>query len=156
MITNILITLWALFLVAVFTVTARSKHYSFQNFEATEIPYVKIDIQGNILNMVVDTGCAVSLLNMPTLSNCELLFKNSNKAISLSALTEDKVDAKAITVDFNIGKKQVTEDFYLQNVEDFGNFQKMHGITLHGLLGSSFFHNNECNIDFKNHRLSVL
>lgn len=160
MISMVLIILLALFLVAMLAgLTYRrlkTSTYKFKDFEVTEIPYITMDIQGNLFNMVVDTGCAVSLLNVPSLKGCELLYKDINKAIDLSAVTSDKIEARGINIKFDIGKKEISEDFYLQNHEDFANFNKMHGITIHGLLGSSFFHNNNCRINYKNHQLEVL
>lgn len=160
MIVITLLLLWALFICAVLTYIAQQvinggKSLDFKNFEAVEIPYVTIDIQGNLMNMVVDTGCAVSLLNIPSISNCELMYKKSGKSVNLSAITSDRVNSDGITIDFNVGKKKVTEDFYLQNTDDFGNFNTIHGITLHGLLGSSFFEKNNCKIDFKTHQLII-
>lgn len=160
MIVITLLLLWALFIVAVLTYIAqqvinKGKSLDFKNFEAVEIPYVTIDIQGNLMNMVVDTGCAVSLLNIPSISNCELMYKKSGKSVNLCAITSDRVNSDGITIDFNVGKKKVTEDFYLQNTDDFGNFNTIHGTTLHGLLGSSFFEKNNCKIDFKTHQLII-
>ena len=159
MITYILITLWVLFLIAVPVVMIfgiKSTSYKFKHFEDIEIPYVTMDIQGNLFNMVVDSGCAVSLLNVPSIRGCELMYQKTDKEVALSALTSDRIESRAINVKFNIGKKEVSEDFYLQNHEDFGNFERMHGITIHGLLGSSFFHKNNCKIDFEKHELIVL
>ena len=153
-----------IFLLIVFAVTSAAyvyreeilcHKYKFRHFDAVEIPYVTMDIQGNTMNMIVDTGCAVSLLNIPSLKHCELLYKKVDKEVTLAAITEEKTRAKAISVDFNIGKKKVTEEFFLQNVDDFGNFEKMHNVTIHGLLGSSFFEANKCKIDFKTHSLIV-
>lgn len=158
MIPYIILSLWALFIVAVLIGAQKARkctNFDFQNFGVTDIPYITLNIQGNLMNMIVDTGCGISMLVVPALKEMELLYKKSSKRVALSAITNDKVNAGAITVDFNIGKKKVTEDFYLQDYEDFGNFQKMYGITVHGLLGTSFFDNNNCRIDYKNHRLIV-
>lgn len=158
MITYIILTLWALFIGIVLTIFVQrflfgNISYDFQNFGAIDIPYVTLDIQGNPMNMIVDTGCGISMLAVPAIKNFELLYKKSNRRVALSAITSDKVEAGAITIDFNIGKHNVSEDFFLQDVEDFGNFKKMYGIEMHGLLGSSFFDANNCKIDFKTHTL---
>lgn len=159
MITIVLILLWVLLMVAVLIALYRrvycSNVYEFKDYEKTEIPYVTVDIQGNPMNMVVDTGCAVSLLNIPSISNCELLYRKSNNQVTLSAVTSEGLNAGGILVDFVIGKKKVTEEFFLHDTEDFANFNRMHGIHLHGLLGCSFFEKNNCSVDFKKHRLIV-
>lgn len=155
----IIILLWALLSLAVLAVSKKYSNgvsHKFQNFGEVDIPYVTMNIQGNPMNMIVDTGCGVSMLNLPSLKGCELMCKLTNKAISLSALTSDKVEARAMNVEFNVGKKKISEDFFMQEHEDFGNFNRMYGINIHGLLGSSFFSKNNCNIDFKTHTLNVL
>lgn len=156
MITYILLILWALFIVAVLTILFQKiSAFEFKDFEDTEIPYITMDIQGNMFNMIVDTGCAVSMLNIPAINKCELLYQKTDKEVSLAALTDDSLESKAINVKFNIGKKEVSEDFYLQNHEDFANFNKWHNIEIHGLLGSSFFDKNNCKIDYGNHSLTI-
>lgn len=154
----LIVCLWILFIIAVIAGLydlMKGHSFGFQNFRDIEIPYVTFDIQGNTVNMVVDTGCAVSMLNKRAIAGFELMYRDSGREVSLSAITEDRVNARGITIDFNIGKTQVSEDFFMQDVDDFGNFEKLHGVTLHGLLGSSFFDKNACKIDFKTHKLIV-
>jgi len=155
--TYVLLSLWALFIVAVLIITFGKSPtvFAFENFDKTDIPYVTIDIQGNLFNMIVDTGCGVSMLNKPSIKDAELLYKKSENKISLSALTPDSVEAGCIVIDFNIGKKKVSEEFYLTEHEDFASFRSLYNIEMHGLLGSSFFDSNNCRIDFENHVLIV-
>ena len=159
MITNIILILWVLFLIAVPILSIinlkSGKSFKFIDFEKIEIPYVTIDVQGYPLNMVVDTGCSVSLLSASAISDYKIDYTKSGKKVDLSAITSDRITSEAVTINFEIFGKEVTEDFYLQDAEDFGNFQKMYGIVLHGLLGSSFFDANKCKIDFKNHCLTM-
>lgn len=155
--TYVLLVLWALFVVAVLIISFGKSPvvYAFENYGKTDIPYVTIDIQGNLFNMIVDTGCGVSMLNKPSIKDAELLYKKSENKISLSALTPDSVEAGCIVIDFNIGKKKVSEEFYLTEHEDFASFRSLYNIEMHGLLGSSFFDSNNCRIDFENHVLIV-
>lgn len=158
MITFVLTLLWILFLISIVVsviLMHSSSSYDFQIGEI-DIPYVTMDVQGNQFNMIVDTGCGVSLLNKPAIQDCELMYQNCDRVVSLSAITDDKIESGAITVSFEVGKREVTEDFFLQDVEDFGNFQQMYGITIHGLLGSSFFEKNNCVIDYENHTFTIL
>lgn len=157
MITYSLLTLWGLFLIAICVIVLGYERvsYAFQGFDEAEIPYITIDIQGNQLNMIVDSACAVSMLNPKALTDCELLYKPTDKNVSLSAMTSDSIKARAITVEFNIGKKEVSEDFYLHATDDFANFGSWHNVVIHGLLGSSFFDKNKCSIDYESHSLIV-
>lgn len=159
MITAVLLSLWAVFIIVVLiTILWKGlggNTFEFQNFHTTDIPYVTIDIQGNPLNMIVDTGCGMSILCTQAIADCELLYRNSDRKISLSAITSDKVNSDVITLDFKCGKKDITEDFCINDTPDFGNFYAMYGIRIHGLLGSPFFDKNNCKVDYKHHSLII-
>lgn len=160
MIGYVLLSLWALFIIVCLVEIAKKivwkrRVFEFQNYNDVDIPFVTLNIQGNLMNMIVDTGCGVSILNEAAIKNCELLYRNSDRKVSLSAMTDESVEMGAKKISFNIGKKEVTEDFFIHNVSDFGNFNSMYGIECHGLLGSSFFNNYNCKIDFKKHTLTV-
>lgn len=160
MITNILIILWTLFIIAVSAVMIRNKNHAptlfeFQNFVETGITYVVIDIQGNLLNMVVDSGCAGSMLVKSAIDSCEFMYKKTDDVANFSTITSEKTQAKAINIDFNIGKKKVNENFYVVDTDDFVSFNELFGITIHGLLGASFLEANGCTIDYENHKLIV-
>lgn len=154
MITKVVFLIWLLSVVAIPILIARVGHkYYFQRFKETEIPYITLDVQGKPLNMIVDSGCAVCLINKPALEGLE--YEDSGMAIALSALTSDHVDSTSVKISIKIGGKTIGEDFFIQDLEDMGNFKKMHGIEIHGLLGSHFFDTYNCSIDYKKHCLIV-
>lgn len=160
MISDTLLIIWVLFMVAVPVFAFISSfickcHYEFKDFNQTEIPYITIDIQGHPMNMIVDSGCSVCMLTAEAVIDNQLEYTMSGKTVNLSAITTDKITSEAITLQFEVGGKDITEDFYIQEIEDFGNFKSMHGITLQGLLGSSFFDKVNGKIDYKNHKLII-
>lgn len=152
MIETILILLWILFIAVSLWVAFHciNKHtYEFQHFNRVDIPYITIDIQGNLLNMIVDTGCGISIIRKDVLS--ELEYETSPRNLSLAALTSDSLSSNTVSIPFNIGKKEFTEDFVVYPETDLANFQSQYGITMHGLLGTEFFKATKCQIDFVNH-----
>lgn len=160
MIGYVLLSLWALFIIVCLVEIAKKivwkrRIFEFQEFDNVDIPFVTINIQGNLMNMIVDTGCGVSMLSESAIKDCELLYRNSDRKVSLSAVTNESVEMNAKKISFNIGKKEVTEDFFIHSADDFGNFRAQYGIECHGLLGSSFFNNYNCKIDYKKHTLTV-
>ena len=110
MITTIIITVWLLFVIYVLVsfgyLSFRGIFYkdlAFQQFaDPVDIPYVTLNIQDNFLNMIVDTGCAVSLLHDKALQQMELLlpYRESEKRINLTALTTETVQSSSINIDF--------------------------------------------------------
>lgn len=158
---TLIISLWALLasvaLCQAFRMLCmKGTRYKFSNFpEVVDVPYITMDVQGNILNLVVDTGCGVSLIGSDVFNSMELMYKNTNSSVHLTAITPDNVQSSLIRVDFNIGKKEVYENFGLCEVSDFGNFEKMYGIKIHGILGSSFLDRYKCKIDYGKHQLVI-
>ena len=146
---------WAALLVIMFSPTPKSK-FNFQKFPEVDVPYVTIDIQGKLLNMVVDTGCGISILHEPILKDKELKFRDSLRQVNICALTDESAHMKSVTIDFEINKKTVSETFFINEAgEDFGGFQKLHGVQIHGILGSEFLDRHNCKVDYKKHQLII-
>lgn len=159
MICSILLILWAVLLVGLliaFYKYARSKPntlFLFKDFNKTDIPYINIDIQGQSLNMLVDTCCGISILKRGLIDKLE--YEKSPRKISLQALTSDSLTSSTVSVPISIGNKKIVEDFALYDGEDIANFEVLYGITLHGILGAEFFEKTHCKIDYKKHCLII-
>lgn len=158
MIVNILIALWFAFImvlayVALTNVTQGNRVFPFQNYDKTDIPYITIDIQGHSLNMLVDTGAGVSIISNEVLGY--LSYTNSQRRVSVSAITDDSIPAEMVTIPFSIGKKQFSEDFIVYDKQNIANFQVLYGITIHGLLGNEFLESTGCQINYKKHSITL-
>ena len=125
----------------------------FQNFHKTDIPYITLDVQGKPLNMIVDTGCGMSIISKDAVDNIDV--QESPRKVALSALTADSMNPKVVVIPVNIDGKQIYEDFAVYEGSDIANFQKLYGITIHGLLGNEFFQNTDCHIDYSNHTVTM-
>lgn len=154
----LLVFIWAVFLLSIVSLMlwracSRNPQYIFQQYGPVDIPYVTINIQGNELNLIVDSGCGTSILNKPAIDKFGIDYKNLNKGYSITALTEEKMDINCILVEYELHGKTVTDEFSVYNTPDFGNFMRMYGIEIHGLLGTNFFDAHSCTLDFKEHCL---
>lgn len=129
--------------------------YPFNEFGKVDIPYVTIDVQGHPLNLIVDTGCGISIIHTPVLMDKSILYKVSEKKVDISALTMEKKTLDSVFIDFVINNRIITQEFFTHSDDDFGNFRQMYGIEIHGLLGSDFLDAYRCKIDFKKHSLIV-
>lgn len=156
MITDILIILWFLFIVLaigviVWKLSHRVQLYNFTN--KVDVPYITIDIQGHPFNMVVDTGCGVSIITANALSSIK--YTDSTRKINLQAVTDETLPSDMVSVPITINGKELVEDFVVHYAEDFGGFQVSSGITIHGLLGNEFFEKTHCKIDYNKHTVSL-
>lgn len=157
MISQIIIYIWVLFIVLLLSMAARNvfshrQKYSFMNFDRVDIPYITINIQGISLNMIVDTGCGISIISAEVLKS--LSHTASPRAISLEALTSDSLSSRTVTIPMKIGNKTLQEDFVVYDAKDIANFQANYGIPIHGLLGSEFFDKVKCHIDYYKHTVT--
>lgn len=133
----------------------KKKKYDFLNYNIVDIPYVSLDIQGHNLNMIVDTGCGSSILHKSSVEEFGIKYTETNKRTTLSALTHETIDTPNIFVDYNLLDERVRDEFILYDAKEFGNFNTLYGIQLHGLLGNDFFNAHKCSVDFENHTLNV-
>ena len=151
---NILVFLWIVFILLLLSMVARkvinhSVTFPFQDYDKTDIPYIKLDIQGFSFNFLIDTGCGVSIIIKDALSQIE--YTESPRKIQLQALTSDSLNAGMVTIPINANGKQVNEDFVVYDNSDIANFQTHYGIAIHGILGNEFLDKTGCQIDYKNH-----
>lgn len=123
----------------------------FQNYGKVDVPYVTLNIQGIPHNMVVDTGCGISIITEDTLKSLE--FEESPRKISLSALTSDSVKSGVVRIPIEINGRVIPEDFSVYPGTDFGNFDTLYGIHINGLLGNEFLENTGCFIDYEKHAI---
>lgn len=158
MIGNILVFLWLLLIIVILSMIVRKclsrvYVYPFQNYGKSDIPYIIIEIQGKQFNMIVDTGCGVSIICKSTLE--QLDYTDSLRKISMHAITSDSIDSNTVTIPIKIGNTEFNSDFVITDEEDFGNYQKTLGITMHGLIGNEFLDAVDCIIDYKNHTVTM-
>lgn len=125
----------------------------FNNFPRTDVPYVTINVQGLSLNMIVDTGCGISIISKDALNN--LKYEESPRKIHLNSLTPDSLASEVVTIPLNVGSKSIKEDFAVYSQKDIACFGANYGVIMHGLLGNEFFAKTKCKIDFKKNSLII-
>lgn len=159
MITNIIIILWFLFVVVMVGLMFYRIHnkdklfFLFQNYSKVEIPYIILDVQGHPLNMIVDSGAAVSVITQEALGIVN--YKPCLRSIDISATTAESLHANMVTIPITVNSRTLDEDFVVHPVEDLANFKAMHNIVAHGILGNEFFEKTGCKIDYKNHSVTL-
>ena len=159
MICNVLVILWIVLIIVLVVLLFKyaynkpSAIYLFQNDNKTDIKYISLDVQGRLLNMLVDTGCGISIIRSDVVDVLE--HNKSPRKISLQALTPDSLASNVVSIPITIGNKKIIEDFALYRESDIANFEALYGITLHGILGAEFFEKTNCKIDYKKHCLII-
>ena len=159
MIVSIIIVIWFLFIAGLVGIVLYRVHnrdkllFLFQNYSKVEIPYIILDVQGHPLNMIVDSGAAVSVITKEALDIVS--YKPCMRNIQISATTSESLHASMVTIPLNVNGREIDEDFVVHPVEDLANFKAMHNIVAHGILGNEFFEKTGCKIDYRNHSVTL-
>lgn len=140
-------------MVTKFDVKTPGHVFGFEGFKRVDIPYIIVEVKGKKLNMIVDTGCGVSIITKDTLN--EVPHQECNRAVSLEALTSDSLDSGMVTIPVTVGNKEIMEDFAVCEHSDIGNFKAHCGITMHGILGNEFMEKTKCKIDYNKHTVTL-
>lgn len=139
--------LFIAFLVGAYIIVKKETIFPFMAFDKTESPYIAFTIQGKTFNMLVDTGCAVSLITKEALEGIK--YEESKRVANLVALTPDSVPSEMVNVPFMLNNTDYVGEFVVYTLPDLGNFEVKYGITLHGILSSEFFRKAGGIIDYK-------
>ena len=158
MILSVLLTLWGIFLLFVillmiYHVNKKScQTHMFEDWNQVDIPYITIDVQGHPFNMIVDSGGAVSMITANALKMLD--YDESKRQINIEGITAEVIPNSTVTIPFTINGREIKEDFVVHHTDDFANFNKLYGITIHGLLGNELFDKTHCKIDYKTHTVT--
>lgn len=101
--------------------------------------------------MIVDTGCGISIISKESLES--LNYDDSTRKVNLQALTSDTLESNVVKIPIRLNK-EVLVDFVVYENSDFGGFNA-NGININGLLGSEFFEEMKCRIDYGKHALII-
>lgn len=127
--------------------------HEFQDCEKTDMPYIKIDIQGHSFNMVADSAASVSIIQRKALEGIE--YEVIPRNITLTALSnEGGIKSEVVSIPMSINGKVIKSDFVVYDNGDIGGFESKHGVEIHGLLGVEFFRKTKGKVDFKKQRVS--
>ena len=131
----------------------REETLVFQSAKKPAIPYVIVRSGDITLNMIVDSGCGVSIIDRMMLDI--IPHERTNESISLTALTPDSMESDIVVVPITINKKQISQKFAAYESDDIANFRTLYGISIQGILGSDFMEATGCKVDYSKHALII-
>ena len=125
------------------------KNMSFiESINLTGLPIISFSNNGHIVNMVLDTGSNVCLINKDSLASFQYEIAGTHSdIIGLSGGAEN-----GTTVYLPLKYKDLDFDFecWATDINDMiASFKKEYGVTIHGLLGTGFFQKYQYILDFK-------
>lgn len=130
----------------------RHKHlkpiFSFKTaMELVELPIITLYHKNKKLHFILDTGCNNSVIDSTILP--ELQYSESENSMHIFGIEGKTQESSAIILDFTYENTFYTHTFQAINLSpSFKQIKKIHGITVHGLLGTDFFNKYKYIIDF--------
>ena len=114
----------------------------------TDLPIITLKQGNNKINFLLDTGSSKSVI-LPSI--CEILeYEDTGHSGTIYGMEGNVVDTKYINIDLMYNCITYTEQFQVLDMSNaFNQLKQSTGVTVHGILGNSFFEKYGYVIDFQ-------
>lgn len=128
---------------------ANKKQVSFKEaLDLTGLPIVAFKQGENKINLLLDTGSSKSVI-LPSVLN---VFKHEklNEEGTVYGMEGNIIETVFISMDFILNNSNYAEKFQVIDMSSaFNSLKQDTGVTIHGILGNSFFEKYGYVIDYK-------
>lgn len=119
-----------------------------QGFDLTELPVVTLYCGDRKLNFLLDTGSNNCIIDSNALKDIQ--YENIDDESELFGIDGNIVRTKMCRIKLTYKNTDYEFDYIINDMSQcFGNIKKDTGVTLHGLIGSSFFNKFKYVLDFE-------
>lgn len=117
-------------------------------YDLTGLPIVTFKQGKNKFNLLIDTGSTKSVI-LPSLLEV-IKSTDLNEKGTVFGMEGNVINTTYVSVDFKLHKNGYTETFQIVDMSSaFNAIKQDTGVTIHGILGNSFFENYGYVLDFK-------
>ena len=123
-----------------------------ESLDLTGIPIVTFTQENVKYNFLLDTGSDISYINSKIVDNSAIKYDATDYKLAgfISAGGLSSSDIKIINIPFEYKRTSFKESFaVLDLTESFAQIKEENGVTLHGILGNTFFTKYGYILDFK-------
>lgn len=123
-----------------------------ESLDLTGIPIVTFTQENVKYNFLLDTGSDISYINSKIIDNSAIKYEATDYKLAgfISAGGLSSSDIKIIDIPFEYKRTSFKESFaVLDLTESFAQIKEENGVTLHGILGNTFFTKYGYILDFK-------
>lgn len=123
-----------------------------ESLDLTGIPIVTFTQENVKYNFLLDTGSDISYINSKIVDNSAIKYEATDYKLAgfISAGGLSSSDIKIIDISFEYKRTSFKESFaVLDLTESFAQIKEENGVTLHGILGNTFFTKYGYILDFK-------
>lgn len=117
-------------------------------YDLTGLPIVTFKQGKNKFNLLIDTGSTKSVI-LPSLLEV-IKSTDLNEGGTIFGMEGNVINTSYVSIEFKLHKNDYKETFQVVDMSSAFNAVKQDtGVTIHGILGNSFFENYGYVIDFK-------
>ena len=123
-----------------------------ESLDLTGIPIVTFTQENVKYNFLLDTGSDISYINSKIVDTFAIKYEATDYKLAgfISAGGLSSSDIKLINIPFEYKRTSFKESFaVLDLTESFAQIKEENGVTLHGILGNTFFTKYGYILDFK-------
>ena len=123
-----------------------------ESLDLTGIPIVTFTQENVKYNFLLDTGSDISYINSKIVDNSAIKYEATDYKVAgfISAGGLSSSDIKIIDIPFEYKRTSFKESFAVVDLTDaFAQIKEENGVTLHGILGNTFFTKYGYILDFK-------
>ena len=116
--------------------------------DLAELPVITLKQGDKKVNLLLDTGSTKSIILPSILENIE--YEETGEVGTIFGMEGNAIDTKYVKLDLMYNYITYNENFQVVDMsEAFGSIKKSTGVTIHGILGNSFFERYGYVIDFQ-------
>lgn len=116
--------------------------------DLTNLPVITLRQGEKKVNLLLDTGSTESII-LPSILNY-LEYEDTDKTGTVFGIEGNAVDTKYVKMDLMYNFINYTENFQIVDMSNaFNSIKQSTGVTIHGILGNSFFEKYGYVIDFQ-------
>jgi hypothetical protein len=118
-----------------------------ESMDLTKLPIITFENNGLKFNFLLDTGADFSVINESCLSTINHI--KTSETGKVHGFEGNYVDTTYVNIPLEYNDNLFTDFFQVVDLSKaFGNVKAEYGVTLHGILGNSFFQKYKYILDF--------
>lgn len=116
--------------------------------DLVNLPVITFYNEGTKLNFLLDTGSSMNVINNAIIET--LVYTKLEGSGTVYGMEGNTMDIDYVSMKFTHGKDLYTSIFQVVNMQKaFDKIKEEYGVTIHGILGSTFFKDYEYILDFE-------
>jgi hypothetical protein len=119
-----------------------------ESMDLTDLPIITLRQGAKKVNLLLDTGSTKSVILPSVLENLE--YEDTGEVGTIYGMEGNTIDTKYIKMDLMYNYITYNEVFQVVDMSNaFNSIKQSTGVTVHGILGNSFFERYKYIIDFQ-------